>query len=124
MNNDEFVRAFESCELAPDDFHHRDHIRMAKIYLDRYGLKAGTARFSQALRRYAAHLGQAEKYHETITRAWMHIVAAHRDSPELLDKNYLRRFYSAALLESAEARRRFLEPDLRGFGDAAADVLK
>ncbi|HLW77643.1 MAG TPA: hypothetical protein VKS01_11675 [Bryobacteraceae bacterium] len=124
MNDNEFVRAFESCELPPEAFHHRDHIRMARIYLDRYGLDEATARFVESIRRYAVHLGKADKYHETITVAWMRILATEGDSPKLLDKDYLKHFYSPALLESAEARLRFVEPDLRGFGDGAADVLK
>ncbi len=76
LNDDEFVRAFESCELSPDLFHHRDHIRLARIYLDRLGAAAAIERFRAAIIRFAAHNGVSDKYHETITIAWMRLVIA------------------------------------------------
>ena len=85
MTDDEFVRAFESCGLSPDLFHHRDHIRLARIYVDRYGVELdgaqkATERFRSSLRKFAEHIGKSEKYHETITVAWMRLVV-HDDKP-------------------------------------------
>jgi hypothetical protein len=37
MTDEEFLRAFEACELSNGCFHHRDHIRLAWIYVHRYG---------------------------------------------------------------------------------------
>ena len=113
MTDEEFVQAFESCELPPEAFHHRDHIRLARIYLDRLGLEAATARFVESLRRFARHIGKSDKYHETMTVAWMRIVAGSgRDEAALLDKEYLYRFYSRELLDSQAARVGFVEPDV------------
>ena len=113
LNDDEFVRGFESCELSPDLFHHRDHIRMARIYLDRLGPNAATERFRSAIIRYAAHLGKSDKYHETITIAWMRLVIATspEDHDKLLDKKYIETFYSPELLATDSARTQFVEPD-------------
>jgi hypothetical protein len=116
MTDQEFVRAFESCELSPDQFHHRDHIRLARIYVELDGAAKATERFRSSLRRFAAHIGKSEKYHETITVAWMRLVVntATNDPGELeklMDKAYIERFYSPELLATDAARTRFVEPD-------------
>ena len=112
MTDDEFVHAFESCTLPPEAFHHRDHLRLARIYLDRWGLDTATARFIESLKRYATHLGKSEKYHQTMTIAWMRVVAASDRAAEL-DKGHLYRYYSRQRLDSPEARMGFIEPDLQ-----------
>ena len=126
MTDDEFIRAFESCTLPEAMFHHRDHLRLAWLYLGRYGHGAAQARIAESIRRYAASLGKAEKYHHTMTLAWLKLVAgavqrlpgsdletllaAH---PYLLDKKALEAHYSSSLLGSETARQAFVEPDLK-----------
>jgi len=114
MSDDEFVRAFESCELSEDALHHRDHIRLAAIYVSRLGPAEAAGRFKASLRRFAGHVGKSGKYHETMTVAWMHLVAYSppSESAKLMDKGYLGRFYSDDLLQSDAARTQFVEPDL------------
>jgi hypothetical protein len=123
----EFVRMFEACELANDNFHHRDHIRLAWIYLERYGELEARGPIARAIRKFAAHHGKSDKYHETITVAWLRLVAramarvpldATFDqltiaAPELLDKRTIERFYSTAVLASEAARTYWVEPDLQ-----------
>lgn len=113
VNDEEFVRAFESCELSNTAFRHADHIRLARIYLSRYGAAETTKRFGTYLRKFAAHHGNSEKYHETITVAWVKLVAhtPANDLEQLMDKNYLRKFYSPELLATDAARTQFVEPD-------------
>ena len=127
LSDIEFARAFESCELPNECFHHRDHIRLAWIYLTRYDEPEARERLGQAIRRFASHHGKSDKYHETVTVAWLRLVAramvrvprgASFDeltvaAPELLDKRTLEGFYSAAVLASPEARASWLEPDLQ-----------
>lgn len=123
MTDDQFVDAFETCKLPKEMFHHRDHLRLAWIYLRKYGSAVARERTVESIRRYAAHLGVSEKYHETITIAWMLLLeaAAQRGScfedvlaasPELLDKDTLQRYYSSGLLKSDDARKAFVAPDL------------
>jgi hypothetical protein len=123
----EFVRAFEACELSNDGFHHRDHIRLAWIYLQRYEEPEARRHIAEAIRKFAAHHGKRDKYHETITMAWLRLVAnamAHLPpeasfndltaaSPELLDKRSIERFYSMPILASDAARTSWVEPDLQ-----------
>jgi hypothetical protein len=114
MTDDEFVRAFESCELSPDLFHHRDHIRLARIYVELDGAAKATERFRSSLQRFAAHIGKADKYHETMTVAWMRLAvdaATQGELERLMDKKFIEKFYSPELLASEEARMGFVEPD-------------
>lgn len=132
LNDDDFIRAFESGEIALADWDHRGHVRYAWIALE------VEPRFDRAMDRVRcglkAHLQVAIEagetpefgYHETITRFWMSIVrsvreseGAHEDSasfcaghPELLDKGLLGRHYSKPLLLDPTSRRIYVEPDL------------
>src|SRR5690349_5520145 len=76
MNDIEFLRSFESCELPKESFHHRDHIRLAWLYLGMHTLAEAERRVEESIRRFATHLGVPEKYHQTITIAWMRRVAS------------------------------------------------
>jgi hypothetical protein len=124
MNDSEFARAFESCELSNESFHHRDHIRLAWIYLQRYGEQKAGTRIAASIRKFAAHFGKTDKYHETMTIAWLRLVAYESKgrasfeelleaSPMLLEKQTLAAFYSDGLLQSDRAKNEFVAPDLK-----------
>ena len=68
----------------------------------------------------------SDKYHGTITRAWLHFVAVHvqrwgsdsfagflERNPRLLDRALIEHFYSPELIRSHDARATWTEPDLR-----------
>jgi len=131
MTDHEFLDAFESCRLPNELFHHRDHLRLAWIYLQRDGASAAALRVAASIRRYAAHHGKSDKYHETVTAAWLRLLAESADRvrpanfdelldacPELLDKNTLQHYYSPELLASEAARVQFVPPDRRALPDA------
>jgi len=127
MADRDFASAFERCEIPNDQFRHRDHLRLAWIYLRRHGRPEAGTRIVESIQRYAAHNGAPGKYHETITLAWMDLVyCAMRSLPEtaafdellrafphLLQKSELAQYYSSGLLQSDTARRVFVEPDLK-----------
>jgi hypothetical protein len=126
MTHDEFVTAFESCTLPGDWFRHKEHVRLAWLYLRRLPYSEAVAAIERSVRAFAMHHGAAGKYHHTITLVWMRLVAAAiaQDGdddfaafiarhPELLNKHTLQLFYSAARLESPVARASWLEPDLK-----------
>ncbi|MGW4704807.1 hypothetical protein, partial [Streptomyces sp. NPDC004285] len=86
----------------------------------------------EGIRRTATAAGAPRKFHVTMTRAWVELVARReRESglpdfaafagahAELLDKDLLARFYRPATLASAEARAAWVEPDLAPLGGAA-----
>ncbi len=126
LSDESFLEEFESCRLPTAHFHHADHIRLAWIFLGQMEETEATRRIERAIRRYAEHNSIGQKYHHTITLAWMKLVAAARratphavcfDSfagqhPELLAEKKLNNYYSPERLACPEARSGWLEPDL------------
>lgn len=124
MNDQGFLQQFEEGTLS--SFPHRDHIRMAWLYLREHGLEGGTERIRTGIQHFAAVKGAAGKYHETITVFWARMVdhALHTlpmtddyDSfisqhPHLLDTHIIERYYSDALLWSEQSRQEWVEPDM------------
>ncbi|MEZ4699702.1 MAG: hypothetical protein R2834_05190 [Rhodothermales bacterium] len=123
-----FVRDFEACAVAPADFDHAAHIRLAYVYLCEMPADRAVARVREVLQAYLAHLGMGEgKYHETLTRAWVlavrHFMARSvpcdsaaafiEASPRLLDTGILLTHYTAERLFSPDARAAFVDPDLQ-----------
>ncbi|MBA3949452.1 MAG: hypothetical protein H0X44_05835 [Acidobacteria bacterium] len=115
--------------MAPADFNHREHVRLAYIYLCDGDVFAAHRRVRAALQAFIRHNGVPEtKYHETMTRAWVLAVAyfmrkaapAAFDSfdafiasdARLLDSSIMLTHYSKATLFSEKARAGFVEPDL------------
>jgi hypothetical protein len=127
MNDEEFIARFEDTTLDPACFHHADHVRMAFLYLRRYPAIEALRRFSDSLMRFAASIGKAQLYHETITWAFLLLIRERlaRDggqpdwdefaaqNPDLLDwkNNVLKTYYREETLKSDLARNTFLLPD-------------
>ena len=123
----EFGRRFEAGEVPPSAFAHRDHIRLAYVYLAEGAAEAAYQRMQSALQDFIRYNGiDPAKYHETLTRAWILAVDhfMHQSTPaasaaefiamnpRLLRKEAMGTHYSDALLFSRQARSRFVEPDL------------
>lgn len=71
----ELVARFEALSLAPADFGHREHVRLAYAMLADLGDFGDAAvRYRRGLRAFAAHVGAAGKYHETLTSAYLALV--------------------------------------------------
>ena len=125
----EVVRRFESCELPPADFNHREHLLVALCYLLRMGDAEALARLREGIGRYvAAHGINPSLYHETITAFWMkrvraYLTRAEEDGrlAELLNglaaesgsSRLIFDYYSKELIDSERARREWVEPDLK-----------
>jgi hypothetical protein len=125
MTDDELIARFEDCSLEP--FRHFDHVRVAWVYLQRGALLDALTRMSDGLRRFAASHGVPERYHETITLAFVLLIADRvaRAAPghsfeeftatnaDLFDwqQGSIRPYYRAETLASDLARRHFLFPD-------------
>lgn len=126
-SDEDFLRGFEDLSLPAELFHHREHIRVAWLYLKSSDASRAAERMSAGIRRFANHQGATQKYHHTLTLAWMRLVAASlvetpedysfekflAAHPELGDKNILGKFYSNELLQSTAAREDWVEPDLQ-----------
>ena len=137
------IEAFEAGEVAPGEFDHRAHVRLAWCYLERYPLLAAATRFVTALRGFTKRVGAEAKYHETVTLAFL-LLIAERKTPgqswsafeasqsDVIESGsaLLRDYYSEAVLEDPTAKQFFRWPDRRRWitkhqrsGDESAAVL-
>ena len=127
MTDDELIETFERGAVPEGGFHHTHHVRAARAYLCRHSLPDALCRFTSALRSFAAAQGKPELYHDTVTVAFLLIIAErlageppastwtefatrHADllawKPSVLD-----RYYTQETLWSERARRTFVMPD-------------
>jgi hypothetical protein len=124
--NEELIQRFESDTLPSASFHHADHVRMAFAYLSLYAPLEGLAKFSAALKRYAASRGKPQLYHETISHSYFFLIRERmvrsgitewdefaRCNPDMLvwKPGILDRYYKEETLWSELARKVFVMPD-------------
>jgi hypothetical protein len=124
MNDSEFLAAFEGCTLDAASFGHAAHVRAGYLLLRSNDFERALGRMRQALQRLTASLGRADRYHETITVAYISLIQERlvargnggdwlgfaEANPDLLDRDFLLRFYSADQLHSPLARKTFVLP--------------
>lgn len=130
MTDDELIDAFERADIPPDSWKHETHVRVAWIMIDRYGVDEAIGRMRDGIKALNAANGLVDSlhsgYHETLTVAWLRVIDATRksrgagassqaffdDHTQLHSKMMLRLFYTRDRIMSAEAKARFVEPDL------------
>jgi hypothetical protein len=113
---------------AAGRFGHREHVHLTWLAVRRYGTPAAIRLVSDGIQRTARYAGAPQKYHATVSRAWVELVGHHAASeaeggfdifaeryPALLDKRLLVRHYRPATLASAQAKAGWVEPDLTPF---------
>ena len=76
MTDAELVSAFEAGTLPPADFHHREHVRLAWLYLQRHGPAETERRLLEGLRALAVRAGTPDKFDEPLTRGWLRRIEA------------------------------------------------
>jgi len=128
LDDEALLGGFESARLPAAAFGHAEHVRAAFLYLTRHpDFGEAAVRFRSALRRFAAAKGVPDRYHETLTWAYLALIneRAHgssfassagflRSHPELLDAKggVFSRYYDlGAVTRSARARQVFVLPD-------------
>jgi len=123
----ETVTKFENCAFRLHEFTHARHVTVACWYLATLPLEDAVARMRSGLQRFIRHHGK-EGYHETITRFWMILLdqalrAIREDSnigarvekliAQFPEKDVVFRYYTRERVLSDEARRQWIDPDLR-----------
>jgi hypothetical protein len=122
----ELFDRFVDTTLPADQFHHQQHVAVAWLFVRKYGMPAALGEFTAAIKRFAEAKGAHGLYHETITWAFLLLIAerqvkcgagnwddfAAANSDLLVWKpSILERYYSSETLKSDLARRVFLFPD-------------
>jgi hypothetical protein len=109
--------------FIPDTFDHRDHLGVAWEMLSNHEFIDAVALYTKSIQRLANQSGAADKFNITITLAFMSVVAERMDTnryesfgafiadnADLLDKDFLDRWYSSEHLQTETAKRIFLLP--------------
>ena len=130
VDDDAFLRQFETLTLPFDQWTHRAHVRVGYLYVVGHGFEHALVLVRRGIQAYNRHNqvpeGPDRGYHETLTHALLHLIdvtvkehgpaassnAFFDDHPELHKKQVLRLFYSRGRMMSAEAKATFVEPDL------------
>ncbi|HXD00933.1 MAG TPA: hypothetical protein VN048_16445 [Verrucomicrobiae bacterium] len=133
IDDEKFLEQFETASLPLEEWHHKQHIKVAYLYLRRFPFETARVRMREGVKAFNAAKKIPEAidrgYHETMTQAWMHLVyftlceygpaesaeAFYEQSPQLQQKKILRFFYTKERFTSAEAKAGFLEPDIIPF---------
>jgi hypothetical protein len=124
MTDQEFLEAFECGDLS--EFHHRDHIRMAWLYLRQFGFEEGSKRIVLGIQHFAKAHHQTQLYHETITQFWIrlvrHAIGLYPETkdfgrlvenlPILCQSQSIYRHYTREALMSELARKEWCPPDI------------
>lgn len=126
ISDADLLARFEDTTLPAEAFHHAQHVRVAWMFVRRFGLPDAIGLFSQALRRFAEAKGKPTLYHQTITWGYLLLIGQRIDhdesgswdefaaaNPDLLTwkPSLLDRYYTAETLWSDLARRTFVMPD-------------
>jgi hypothetical protein len=137
MTDEEFLRALESCALPESEFGHCAHVRAGYLYLKKSDFAEALDRIRRSIRAYATHHGKSDRYHETITVAYLALIQQSifergdgggwatfaQSNPELFNPELLGQFYDRDVLESEMARRVFLLPRSRPLrGESSANI--
>jgi hypothetical protein len=143
MTDDEFLAAFEAAAITRKDWTHEAHVRMAWLYLTRLPFAEALEKVRSGIRHLNTAISRRENlrciapkkrktggYHDTITVAYVHVIAGRltpdedfptfRDRhPDLFDRTLpaLLCHYTKERLYSAEARKAFVEPDREALPD-------
>ncbi|MCC0017126.1 MAG: hypothetical protein H6878_12740 [Rhodobiaceae bacterium] len=118
------LEALVDGSLRPDDFSHLDHVGIACEALSQHDFYEALAIVGKGIRAMAAGAGTLEKYNETITFAYMSLIAERMrtkgyadaasfiaENADLVDRRLLSSWYSPERLASETARAIPLMPD-------------
>ena len=119
------VDRLERCLLPKEEFHHRDHLTVAVVYLYAVDLETAMDCMRSSLKRFAGHHHVTGLYHETLTRFWLQQIEMRLDRQlclaesvrniheQLSDKSLAFEYYSRERINSKEAKEKWLPPDLK-----------
>ncbi|MCC2614899.1 hypothetical protein LJ739_01430 [Aestuariibacter halophilus] len=125
-SDDLFLSLFEHKTLPPKHFDHHGHLRLAWIYLSTFTLAEAVDRITRTIPAYAAHWGDPDKFHHTLTEAIVRIMALRKQqhptdsfddflarNPDLITglRGVISQYYSDTRLNSSTARQQFVSPD-------------
>ncbi|WP_207211115.1 hypothetical protein [Flagellimonas olearia] len=130
LSDEEFVEAFEKASLHPKLFNHEAHIRLAWVYLQKYGEEKAVEKTCAGIAHFDAIYGNGDKFHATITVAA--VKAVHHFNKKSKSTNFfdfmeafprlktafkelLEQHYTPEVLTHEKAKTDYIPPDLLPF---------
>jgi len=120
----DLLTEFESLEINPADFGHREHVQVAFEMLHKYSYIEACTKYSNAINTIATNAGAPDKFNVTVTFAFLSLIAEHihgsswsgfdeflSQNEDLLARDALSKWYSRDELQSEYARTHFLLPN-------------
>jgi hypothetical protein len=133
VDDETFLKEFEAATWPLEQLHHKEHIKVAYLYLTRYPFETASVRIREKIKAFNAAKNVPEGldrgYHETMTQAWLRLVhftlceygpaenaeAFYERSPQLSQKKIMRFFYTKEVFTTAKAKAEFVQPDIIPF---------
>jgi hypothetical protein len=130
LSDQQFEDKFKNCTLAPIIFTHEAHLRIAYIYVTKYGFAKATKFLCQQLSLYDKKFGDGTKFNKTVTVASAKVVhhfickskskgfiGLLHEFPRLKSnfKALIKKHYSLNIFIDKTAKHEYLEPDLLPF---------
>lgn len=125
MSSNPELERFMDGDTDPSGFTHTEHVRMSFEMLSVYDFPESVLRYSRALQRMTARAGRPQVFNQTVTVAFLALVAERMHAsrcldfaafaaanPDLFDSSILTRWYSPERLASGVARRVFVLPEI------------
>lgn len=117
------LERFMRGEVDATAFPHREHVRMGFEMLRRYDFAETVFHYSRTLMAMTRRVGRPQAFHQTVTIAFLSLIAERIDSggypdfdsfartnADLLEKSALARWYPPERLATDAARRTFVLP--------------
>jgi hypothetical protein len=126
----EFEKQFISGKLDADLFNHEAHLRLAWIYITKYGIESAVNSVPKHIQNFALHAGAPQKFNKTLTiaatRAVYHFMLKSTSDnffdfvmefPQLKYgfKALIQSHYNVDIFRLERAKQEFIEPDLMPF---------
>ncbi len=119
----DLIRRFEACELAESEWTHAAHLAAGAWFVTHFSAEEAAYRIRNGIKRLNESLGgkntETSGYHETLTIFWLRQIAKRlREGASLeeitaLPSGLWRDYYSYDVVKSTQARREWVEPDLK-----------
>lgn len=130
LSDQEFETQFTRGDFPPSLFTHEAHLRLAWVYLKKYGVQTAEQKISAQIQQFDQRHGKGDKFHKTLTVAAVKVVHHFmlkskanafadflHEFPRLETsfKALLDQHYSPNIFLEEPAKHYFIEPDLLPF---------
>lgn len=130
LTNEEFERLFEKGTLPPTLFTHEAHLRLAWVYVNKYGIEQACDKLCDEIKQFDKIHGDGDKFNKTVTvaaaRAVYHFMLKSnsdrfssfmKEFPRLKTafKDLLNQHYAFDVFSNETAKVSFVEPDILPF---------